>query len=332
MDLPLICFLIIATGVLVYVVLDGFDLGLGILFPWVQEHQDRGVIMRTVAPVWDGNETWLILGGAALFAAFPKAYAILLSALYVPLITMLIALVLRGVAFEFRFKARRWQPLWDTAFTLGSTLASFAQGVTLGAVVQGIPLVDGRYAGNFYDWLTPFTVMTGLGVMVGYALLGSGWLIMKTNGALQAFAYRTAHLTLIGLLFFIALVSLWTPFTQPAIAERWFSLPNLYYLMPLPVLTAGVAAGAWWSLRRRTERAPFLLSIGLFALSFAGLVVSLWPYIVPRAITLWEAASPATSQRFVLVGFVIFMPFVLAYTILTYRVFRGKVQESEGYS
>ena len=331
MDLSLIWFFIIACGVLVYVILDGFDLGLGILFPWVRSESERGVILKSVAPIWDGNETWLILGGAALFAAFPKAYAVLLSALYLPLILMLVGLVLRGVAFEFRFKARRWQSLWDIAFMSGSTLATFCQGLTLGAVVQGIPVVDGNYAGNSYDWLTPFTVATGVGVMVGYALLGSGWLIIKTKGNLQAFAYRTARLSLVGMLFFIALVSVWTPLAQPAIAARWFSLPNFYYLAPVPLTTALIAAGAWWSLRRRAELMPFFLSITLFALSYFGLLISLWPYIVPRAITLWEAASPPTSQLFVLIGFLIFMPFVLAYTALGYSVFRGKVQENEGY-
>ena len=331
MDLALIWFIIIATGVLVYVVLDGFDLGLGILFPWVKKHEARGVILQSVAPIWDGNETWLVLGGAALFAAFPKAYAVLLSALYLPLILMLIGLVLRGVAFEFRFKARRWHSLWDTAFACGSMLATFCQGLVLGAVVQGIPVVDGRYAGAAYDWLTPFTLATGVGVAAGYALLGCGWLIMKTHGRLQTFAYKMGRYCLLLMLFFMAVISLWTPFAQPEIAARWFALPNFYYLAPVPLITLLTAAATWWSLRQRAEVAPFFLSIGLFTLSYLGLIISLWPYVVPRAITLWEAASPPASQQFVLIGFLIFMPFVLAYTALGYRVFRGKVQEKEGY-
>lgn len=331
MDLPLIWGIIIAFGIMMYVILDGFDLGLGILFPWIRGREQQDIVMTTIAPVWDGNETWLVLNGTALFGAFPLAYSILLPALYVPLLLMLSALVFRGVAFEFRFKAERSRMLWDIAFAGGSTVAAFLQGVVLGAFVQGLAIEQGKFVGGLYDWLTPFSIMTGIGLMVGYALLGATWLIMKTVGELQQWSYQAARLLLIGVLFFVGLVSLWTPFAQPDIAERWFSWPNIAYLSPVPVLTGILALYLWYCLRRRREFAPFLLSITLFLLSYIGLGISIWPYIVPRSITLWQAAAQSETQVFLLVGVAIILPIILTYTAFGYKVFWGKVSKAEHY-
>ena len=332
MSLPLMSAGIIAAGVFVYVLLDGFDLGIGILFPFSRGHAHRDLMMNSVAPVWDGNETWLVMGGTALLAAFPKAYAILLSALYVPLMLMLTALVFRGISFEFRFKAHKSRWLWDIAFSAGSILAAFCQGIALGAIVQGLQVTEGQYAGGDYDWLTPFSLFTGLAVVLGYALLGSTWLIMKTEGELQARSYRAARRLLPAVLAAITVVSLWTPWVQPAIRVRWFSLPNFYYLSQVPLVTLLLAATCWYTLalkRAEHARAPFYCSVGLFLLSYLGLLISIWPYIVPRAMTYLEAASPASSQIFLLAGCALVMPFILGYTLMGYRIFSGKV--GQGY-
>ena len=329
--LPLIWVGIIAFGVAVYVVMDGFDLGIGILFPFARSHAHRDLMMNSVAPVWDGNETWLVMGGVGLLAAFPKAYAILLSALYMPLMVMLIALIFRGISFEFRFKAHSSRYLWDAAFSAGSMLTAFCQGITLGAVVQGFQVADGHYAGGLFDWLTPFTLFTGVAVIAGYALLGSTWLIMKTEGDLQAWCYHAAKPSFLLMLGAIAVVSVWTPWVQPAIRERWFSLPNFFYLSQVPFATFLLAVGCWYTLHRRRSHAPFFLSIALFLIAYLGLIISLWPYIVPRALTYEEAASPASSQLFVLVGFVFIVPIILTYTIASYYIFSGKVKPGEHY-
>jgi len=329
--LPLVWVCIVALGVAIYVVLDGFDLGLGILFPFAKSHQHRDLMMNSVAPVWDGNETWLVMGGVGLLAAFPKAYAILLSALYVPLMLMLTALIFRGISFEFRFKAHRSRYLWDAAFSLGSMLAAFCQGMTLGTVVQGFQVTNGEYSGGLYDWLTPFTVFTGFAVMTGYALLGSTWLVMKAEHDLQDWAFKAARLCLGLMLAAIAVVSIWTPLMQPAIRERWFALPNFFYLSQVPFATFLLAVGCWYALKRRHHHAPFFCSIGLFLLAYLGLAISIWPYIVPRALTFEEAAAPESSQVFVLVGFAVIMPVILGYTVMGYRVFSGKVKAGEHY-
>ena len=329
--LPFIWVCIIAAGVAIYVVLDGFDLGIGILFPFAKSHEHRDLMMNSVAPVWDGNETWLVMGGVGLLAAFPKAYAILLSGLYIPIMLMLTALIFRGVSFEFRFKAQRSRFLWDAAFSLGSMLTALCQGITLGAVVQGLKVADGHYAGGAFDWLTPFSLFTGVAVMAGYALLGSSWLIMKTEGRLQDWCYRMARLTLFLMLAAITVVSLWTPYTQPAIRARWFSLPNFFYLSQVPFLTFLLAAGCWYALRSRRTNTPFYCSVGLFFLAYLGLSISLWPYIVPRALTYEDAASPASSQLFALVGFAVIVPIILGYTVAGYYIFSGKVKAGEHY-
>lgn len=327
MDLSLAWVAIIIVGVVIYVVLDGFDLGVGILFPFARSHGDRDAMMNSIAPVWDGNETWLILGGAGLFGAFPKAYAILLSNLYLPLMFMLFALILRGVAFEFRFKAHASRWLWDVSFAGGSMLAAFCQGVVVGAVVQGIPATPSPF-----HWLTPFSMFTGLAVLSGYALLGATWMVMKSDGALQDWAYARSKVLLFVLLVFIAGVSVWTPMVEPRISARWFSLPNFYFLSQVPLLTLIIAGSLWYALkRRRNDRLPFAFGIGLFILSYAGLVISVWPYLVPWRVTLWQAASTPSTQLFLLIGTLVILPFVLGYTIVGYRVFRGKIRSDVGY-
>lgn len=331
MDLPVVWSLLLAVGVMMYVILDGFDLGVGILFPWGRNSEERDVMMNSVAPVWDGNETWLVLGGGGLFAAFPMAYGILMPALYIPIMVMLFALIFRGVAFEFRFKSERSRGVWDMAFCFGSSLAAFAQGVVLGAFIQGFQ-VDGRgFGGGPLDWLTPFSLMTGFALVCGYALLGATWLVLKAEGELQEWAYQCAQVMLLVVLVWIALVSIWTPLVEPAVASRWFSWPNLLLLSPVPLLTVAVAVALWRSLSQRRERWPFALAVTLFGLCYFGLGVSLWPYVVPRTVTVWEAAAAPESQAFLLVGALVLLPMILIYTAYTYRVFRGKVRVGEGY-
>ncbi|MGE0080991.1 MAG: cytochrome d ubiquinol oxidase subunit II [Thiohalomonadaceae bacterium] len=328
--LPLVWYVIIGFAVFMYVLLDGFDLGVGILFPFAPSHEDRDVMMNSVAPVWDGNETWLVLGGGGLFIAFPGAYAAAFPALYLPLLLMLIALLFRGVAFEFRFRADRSRRFWSAGFFAGSLFAAFAQGLILGNFVAGIPTGDGADAGAF-QWLTPFTLFTALALVIGYALLGATWLILKTDGPLQAWAYSHVRPLTVGMLAAIAIVSLWTPLMSDAIAERWFSWPNILYLSPVPLVTALLCVWLWRAESHHAEEAPFLLTLGLFLLSFVGLAISLWPNILPPDLTIWEAASAPSTQAFMLVGVVILMPLVLGYTAYSYWVFRGKVRHGVGY-
>jgi cytochrome d ubiquinol oxidase subunit II len=330
-DLAVVWSGILAFAVFAYVVLDGFDLGIGILTPFAQSEEDEETMIGAIAPVWDGNETWLVLGGGGLMAAFPLAYAILLPALYAPLIAMLLALIFRGVAFEFRHRNDAHRRAWTWGFMLGSYVATFAQGVALGTVIQGIE-VDGRaYAGGWFDWLTPFSVLTGAALIFGYALLGACFLIMKTRAHLQERMFALALPLAVAVLAFIAVVSLWTPFLSPALSERWFSWPNIAFLAPVPVLVALIAAGLFRSLARGREAMPFVMAILLFLISYAGIGVSVYPFIVPRAVTVWEAAAPDESLVFLLVGTAILIPIILAYTGYSYWVFRGKVDSTHGY-
>ncbi|WP_181705877.1 cytochrome d ubiquinol oxidase subunit II [Chthonobacter rhizosphaerae] len=331
LDLPLIWAGIIGLAVILYVVLDGFDLGCGILFPFAKEERDRDQMMNSVAPFWDGNETWLILGGGGLWVAFPAAYAIIMPALYVPVIVMLLALIFRGVAFEFRWVAKPNHQAWDLAFWLGSTVAAFAQGVILGGMLHGIRTEDNAFAGGAFDWLSPFAIMCGLGVVAGYALLGATWLHMRVSGPLERRSADWARPLLLAMLAFILVVSVWTPLQYDRIAERWFSWPNLLYLSPVPVLTVVLAAVIWVGLDRRNAAAPFLGSVGLFILSFAGLAISNFPYLVPPDITIWDAAAAPASQMFLLVAVVILLPVVLGYTVFVYYTFRGRIGPGEGY-
>ncbi|MCP5364378.1 MAG: cytochrome d ubiquinol oxidase subunit II [Hyphomicrobiales bacterium] len=330
-SLPLIWAFLIAFAILAYVILDGFDLGVGILFPFVHGEKNRDVMMNSVAPVWDGNETWLVLGGGGLLAAFPLAYSVLLTALYVPIIAMLLGLIFRGVAFEFRFRTTKNQVFWDLGFAGGSIVAAFCQGIALGAFVQGIAVEGRAYAGGWFDWLTPFSLLTGLALVVGYALLGTCWLIAKTEGDFQQRFYRLAVPLGSAVVGLIGVVSIWTPFLHPDIAHRWFSWPNLLFVSPVPALVAALAMTLTWSVRQRKEMWPFVSALGLFVLSFVGLGISLYPYIVPRAYTIWRAAAPPESLMFMLVGAVILLPLILGYTAYAYWVFRGKVREGEGY-
>jgi cytochrome d ubiquinol oxidase subunit II len=331
LDIPLIWAFIIAFAVFVYVVMDGFDLGLGMLFPLFPKKADRDVMMNSVAPVWDGNETWLVLGGGGLFAAFPLAYAVLMPALYTPMIAMLVGLVFRGVAFEFRWRSQRERNRWDTAFFGGSLLAALAQGIALGAILQGIHIEGRAYAGGWWDWLTPFSILTGIALVVGYCLLGATWLVMKTTGDLRERAYHLSWWLLFAMLCAIAAVSLATPFLNAEYARRWFAWPNILLTAPVPVAVAAVTVLLLRSLANRQDHRPFFLALALFALSYAGLGISMYPYIVPRSITIWQAAAPLSSQTFMLVGVAILVPIILAYTAWAYWVFRGKVDPESGY-
>jgi cytochrome d ubiquinol oxidase subunit II len=350
-SLPLIWAMIIAAAVFLYVCMDGFDLGLGILFPWFQEKDERDVMVNSVAPVWDGNETWLVMGGGGLFAVFPLAYATILPALYMPLILMLLALIFRGVSFEMRFKAEttHGQLWWDRAFSWGSYLATFCQGIALGALVQGIKVENRSYAGGWWDWLTPFSLLTGLALVIGYGLLGACWLIWRSEGEIAAKARRVARVLGFATLGAIALVSLIMPFLQPAFYQRWFTMPWMLRAAPVPLL---VLLLAWLFFRalltaaareamaphdptgrnfRWRDGAPFLYVLGWFFLSYTGLGISLWPNIVPPDITIWEAAASPSSLLFLLVGASILIPIILCYTGYTYWLFRGKVRIGEGY-
>ncbi|AWM85806.1 cytochrome d ubiquinol oxidase subunit II [Microvirga sp. 17 mud 1-3] len=325
--LPLVWAGLIAIAVAMYVIVDGFDLGIGILFKSARDENWRDRMMFSVAPIWDGNETWLVLGGGGLLAVFHIAYAILMPALYVPVIVMLIALIFRGVAFEFRFKANRSKFLWDNAFHYGSLVATFAQGMVLGAFVQGFSHDGRQFTGGTLDFFTPFSVLTGIGLVCGYGLLGATWCVMKTTGELEIWARRMSLRFLVATLVAMVLVSLWVPFLGRQIEARWFSWPNIALLAPIPLVTAFTAYRLYQDLELGYHRRPFFLAIGLFLLGYLGLGVSLFPYIVPPALTVWQASNTVSSQLFALVGFAIVMPVTFAYTAYAYYVFRGKVAE-----
>lgn len=329
--LPVIWALLIATAVALYVILDGFDLGLGILFPTARKTEERDQMMNSVAPFWDGNETWLVLGGGGLWVAFPKAYAVVMPALYLPVIIMLLALIFRGVSFEFRFAAKPKTGVWDVAFAGGSTVAAFAQGVILGGLIQGIKVENGQFAGGSFDWATPFALLCGLGLIAGYALLGATWLIAKTEGEVAERSRRQARNLLFLVLAFVAVVSVWTPLEFQRIADRWFSVPNVYFLWPVPLVTALLAFMVWRGLQRRHDYGPFIGVVGLFVLSFVGLGISTFPYLVPPTLTVWDTAAFFDSQVFVLIGVVFLLPIILGYFAFVYWTFRGKVRPGEGY-
>ncbi len=327
-DLSLIWALIIGFAIIMYVLMDGFDLGVGILFPFAPDEQSRDIMMNSVAPVWDGNETWLVLGGAGLLGAFPLVYSTFLPALYIGVFLMLAGLIFRGVAFEFRFKASR-KRFWNWAFAGGSTVAAFAQGTVGGAYVQGFNTADKVYVGGAFDWLTPFTVMTGLGLLAGYALLGTTWLIMKSEGRVQDWAYRITPPLLFAVLIVFALISVWTPLVDDFVRERWFG--NLGIIWILPALALLSAYMLWRAVRRRQEGMPFVATMAMFIFTYLGLLMSKWPYMVPPKYTIWDAASAPGSQLFLLLGMLFIIPIVLAYTAWTYWVFRGKVRADAGY-
>jgi len=325
LDLPLIWGALIATAVFLYVLLDGFDLGCGIIFPFAPSDKCRNIMMNSIAPFWDGNQTWLVFGGAGLFAAFPVAYAILMPALYLPVILMLLGLIFRGVAFEFRFKSSESQrKIWDLAFHGGSLLAAFMQGIILGNIVQGIEVEGRSFAGGPLDWANGFSIVTGLALVFGYALLGATWLVMKTEGITQNWARKVALYVMIYVALAMAVVSIAMPFIDQRIIGLWFSLPNFFYLLPIPFLSATGFILLWRDLRSTRESRPFFTSIALFLLGYIGLCISLYPWIVPFKFTIWEAAAVSTSQSFLLIGAVILLPIILSYTGYSYFVFRGK--------
>jgi cytochrome d ubiquinol oxidase subunit II len=331
-DLTVAWALLLVAVLYIYVVLDGFDLGIGILYPFFPERRDRDLLMNSVAPVWDGNETWLVLGGGGLFAAFPMAYAILMPALYPPVIAMLLALIFRGVAFEFRWRTERWKKYWDVAFIGGSFVAALAQGIILGAILQGVAVEGRAYAGGWWDWLSPFTVVTGLAVVAGYGLLGATWLNMKTAGEVQQSARRLAWALGLATVGFIVVVSLFTPYLETAYYERWFAWPGLLLAAPVPLAVAGITLALFRTLHSNAaDHWPFVLALVLFLLCFAGLGISMWPYIIPTEVTIWDAASPYKSQLFMMVGAAILIPIILAYSAYAYWVFRGKIDPEEGY-
>jgi cytochrome bd ubiquinol oxidase subunit II len=329
--LPVIWAVVIGFAVAMYVILDGFDLGIGILFPYAKAERERDQMMNSVAPYWDGNETWLVLGGAGMMVAFPHAYATILPALYLPVILMLLALVFRGVAFEFRWLGVASKKHWTFAFAAGSMLAAFCQGLILGGLIQGIKVENGAFAGGTFDWATPFAVLCGLGVVIGYSLLGATWLVMKTDGPVATRARAQAKPLLLAVLAFMVVVSLWTPLAFDRIAARWFSVPNIFFLWWVPVVTALVGFAGWRSLERGREVVPFVTAIALFLLGYLGLVVSTFPYLVPPSLTVWQAASAPATQIFMLLSTLIMLPVIVGYVIFVYWTFRGKLREGEGY-
>ena len=329
-DLTVVWAFIIAFAVFAYVVMDGFDLGIGILFPSFEVGRERDRAMNSIAPVWDGNETWLVLGGGGLFAAFPLAYAVILPATYPLIIAMLLGLVFRGVAFEFRWRDPSHRRLWDFAFTGGSLVAAMAQGMTLGALLQGIDVVDRAYAGSWFDWFTPYTLLTGVGTVAGYALLGACWLVWKLDGEAQAHARTLAKRAAWATLVLMGGVSIYNLGLRPEYADRWLTAPEIYFAAPVPILTGLIALALLRSLSVERHSKPFWLSLALFFFGMAGLGVTMWPYVVPPGLTIWDVAAPERSQIFMLIGVSITMPLIIAYTAWAYWVFRGKVGD-EGY-
>jgi len=331
-DLVPVWIAIMALAIFMYVLLDGFDLGVGILYPLAPSERDRTLMMASVAPIWDGNETWLVMGGAGLLAAFPRAFSILMPALYFPILLMLLGLICRGVAFEFRLKAPHKRAVWSAAFFGGSFAAAFAQGIILGNYINGFRIANGQFAGTSWDWVHPFALFTGLGVAAGYALLGATWLVLKTEGDPQVWARRQARRALVITGLFIVVVSLYSPFAHPRIYARWFDAEHWLWLAPLPLTTLALFWAADAALRRgRSQAGPFVAAMGIFALCYAGLTVSLFPYVVPHEITLWQAAANPRSQAFLLIGTLPLLPIILGYTAWSYWVFRGKVSTSDGY-
>lgn len=326
MDMPLIFALLAVFGVAVYVIADGFDLGVGILSFVAPIEVDRDVMMASVEPVWDGNETWLVFGGTLLLAAFPAAYYILLPAFYLPVILMLFALIFRGIAFSFRSQAGRSRKIWNLAFAGGSLIAAFAQGLVLGGFIGGVDVQNGMFHGEPFSFLSILGILCGLGLIGGYALMGAGWLVWKTDGPTQIFAREIAQAALILTGAMMAIVSAWTAFSEPEIAARWFSWPNIAWLAPIPLITLAIVAAAWRAIWSGPDGRLFFLSILIFLLGFFGLAISLWPYIVPRHVTIWSGAADPQTLWFAGIGLCFVLPVVVAYQLNAYWVFRGKTR------
>ncbi|MDO5620109.1 MAG: cytochrome d ubiquinol oxidase subunit II [Paracoccus sp. (in: a-proteobacteria)] len=330
-DLATIWAAIIAFAVLAYVILDGFDLGIGILFPALHNREDRHLAMNTIAPVWDGNETWLVMGGGGLLAVFPLAYAIVMPALYPLIIAMLLGLIFRGVAFEFVHRTKRWQAFWEWGFFVGSLVAALAQGFALGALVEGIAVENRAYAGGPWDWLTPFAALSAVALVVGYVTLGAAWLNLKTSGRAQARAREIARIFGPAFILLIGAVSLGTAYARPEYMDRWFAWPMMGFSIIVPLAIVACAWLFWTGLRDHRDARPFLAVLAVFVLSFAGLGISFYPHMVPPSLTIAEAAGPDVSLGFLLTGALVLIPLILAYTAYSYWVFRGKVQPGEGY-
>ncbi len=328
--LPLIFAILLAFIVMMYVILDGFDLGIGILFPFTNSESERDKMMNSIAPVWDGNETWLVFGGAILYGGFPQVYGALLPVLYMPIMFMLIALIFRGVSFEFRFKADKSKPVWNWLFAIGSVAAAFFQGVILGCFVQGFSINPQTMLISQTSWLTPFSLLTGVALISGYALLGATWMLIKSVGKLQRKMIHYARGLLIIVSFFLIFVSIWTPLHNAEVFYRWYQFPNFLLLSPLPLITALAVYLAWknLSLNSNNERKPFIYSIIIFLCSYIGIAISVYPYLIPPQITIWEAAAPASTLGFILVGVVIMLPLLLAYTLYAYSLFKGKAAKN----
>lgn len=326
--LPLIFGILLGFIILMYVILDGFDLGIGILFPFTSNEQDRDTMMNSIAPVWDGNETWLVFGGAMLYGAFPKVYGLLLPILYMPIMLMLIALIFRGVSFEFRFKAKRSKPIWNWTFAISSVAATFFQGIILGAFVQGFSINESPMTINNPNWLTPFSLCTGIALVCGYALLGSTWMVIKSTGRLQRTMIHHARGLLVLVSLFLIFVSIWTPLHSQEIFYRWYSFPNVFLLSPLPLLAAAAVYQVWNSLNSASEYKPFIYSIVIFLCAYLGIAISVYPYLIPYHVTLWEAAASESTLKFILIGVVIMLPILLAYTFYAYYLFRGKSSQA----
>ncbi len=342
MDLPLIWAVLIAVAVMMYVLLDGFDLGVGILSGFASDEAERTRLTASIEPVWDGNETWLVLGGGGLFAAFPLAYAILMPAFYLPIFAMLFALIFRGVAFEFRHKAAHatTKAFWNGAFFWGSLVAALSQGFILGAFIQGVTVTDRAFTGGIFDWLTPFTLMTGASVVIGYVLLGSCWLILKTEGETQIGARKWARRALVGVAVSMGMVSLATLSIDPRITERWgvtmasVDFSKFLFVAPVPMIAFGLVIWLWRNTAPNTKAPdwrPFLLAAGLFLTGYLGLGISIFPYNVPFAKTIWETAARDNSLSLLLWGGGPMLPIILAYTVYVYRLFWGKVKPEDGY-
>ena len=326
--LPFIFAGLIGFIILMYVILDGFDLGIGILFPFTSGESERDTMMNSIAPVWDGNETWLVFGGAMLYGAFPKVYGLLLPILYMPIMLMLIALIFRGVSFEFRFKAKKSKPIWNWTFSISSVAATFFQGVILGAFVQGFSINESLMTINNPDWLTPFSLCTGIALVCGYALLGATWMIIKSTGRLQRKMIHYARGLLVLVSIFLIFVSIWTPLHNEEIFYRWYSFPNVFLLSPLPLFALVAIYQIWKNLNTGSEYKPFIYSIVVFLCAYTGIAISVYPYLIPYQVTLWEAAAPDSTLRFILIGVVIMLPILLAYTLYAYHLFRGKTSEN----
>lgn len=331
-DFSLIWFVIIVFATLMYVIMDGFDLGIGILFLFNKKLNERNIMINTIAPVWDGNETWLVLGGAGLYGAFPLAYSVITEALSIPLTAMLIGLIFRGVAFEFRFKAiSKHRKFWDQAFMYGSLLSTFCQGVVIGNFIYGFKVMDRAYAGSIMNWISPFTIFCGFGLIVAYMLLGSTWLIIKTENVLYDKMLKTTKFLIKLLILIIIIISVWTPLINKVILHRWFDLPNLLWLSIIPVMLFVFTFNILSAIRNKPRYLPFILTLSILFLGLLGLGISIWPNIIPPSISIWEAASPIQSQSFMLIGSLLIIPIILSYTFWNYYIFCGKIQDHENF-